>query len=97
MSSPQGNSEAYFFCGSGFPSFYRASPLAEYTVDYLPYTHPGGERLHAGFEPGFVPYSSCDAPNYGFANTPLHPLCNCQVSACVLVTTLPPYATHKNI
>ena len=30
-------------------------------------------------DPGFVPYTSCDAPNAGFANSPLRPLCICQV------------------
>ena len=27
---------------------------------------------------GFTPYLSCDAPNYGFENSPLRPLCRCQ-------------------
>jgi hypothetical protein len=144
----RGQDDAHFFCGAFAWIDPRQSPLAEYTVDYLPSPTPPRcvphrvngtlygepylwqrmllsvylflsviflecselicayiflERLYLNaqdpyllsilfrsFSPalawegcrdrGFGPYLSCDAPEYGFANSPLHPLCDCQVS-----------------
>jgi hypothetical protein len=45
-------------------------------VDYLEYDQPSSPSPR---DPGFVPYTSCDADNAGFANSPLRPVCLCQV------------------
>ena len=60
---PHPEDEAHFFCGLGFPSFNWQSPFAEITVDYLPFTK---HLAPSSRDAGFVPYTSCDAPNYGF-------------------------------
>jgi hypothetical protein len=45
-------------------------------VDYLEYDQQSSPSPR---DPGFVPYTSCDSDNAGFANSPLRPLCLCQV------------------
>lgn len=83
----KGEDNAHFFCGASAWIDARQSPLSEYTVDYLPSPTPQhcvphviNGTSYGCRDPGFGPYLSCDAPEYGFDNTPLHPLCNCQVS-----------------
>ncbi len=86
---------AHFFCGASAWIDAQQSPLAEYTVDYLPSPTPQrcvphviNKTAYGCRDPGFGPYLSCDAPEYGFSNTPLHPLCNCQVSIDRMISKL---------
>ena len=75
---------AQYFCGVSWPAFsLDLTPTYEYVIDFLPTTPGVPPPAGAEFGPGFVPYSSCNAPEWGWgdpalgSNTPLWPLCKC--------------------
>lgn len=86
------NDDAHFFCGASAwidPRHLVHSPSTRSTTYRRPRRSAACRTKSTALAHSFGPYlSSCDAPEYGFKKTPLHPLCNCQVSIDRMISKL---------